>query len=100
MKKWALPLVALTLAIIWMGPLRASSHREAPLISEDPVADNTDVYAFVSPDATSTVTIIANSAIKSSFSGLLMDNIPVTVTATGSGATASTHALNITVVVQ
>ena len=25
----------------------ASSHREAPLISADPLADNTDVYAFV-----------------------------------------------------
>jgi hypothetical protein len=37
-----------------------SSHREAPQISEDPVADNTDVYAFVSPDASSTVTLIAN----------------------------------------
>lgn len=39
---------------------RASSHREAPLISEDPVADNTDVYAFVSPDQPDTVTIMAN----------------------------------------
>ncbi len=39
---------------------RASSHREAPLISEDPVADNTDVYAFVSPDRPDTVTIVAN----------------------------------------
>jgi hypothetical protein len=38
----------------------ASSHREAPLISEDPVADNTDVYAFVSPDRPDTVTIMAN----------------------------------------
>src|SRR6516162_11150973 len=38
----------------------ASSHREAPLISADPLADNTDVYAFVSPDATDTVTLIAN----------------------------------------
>jgi hypothetical protein len=38
----------------------ASSHREAPLISADPLADNTDVYAFVSPDAPSTVTLIAN----------------------------------------
>ena len=32
------------------GEGRASSHREAPLIAEDPVADNTDLYAFVSPD--------------------------------------------------
>ena len=38
----------------------ASSHREAPLISEDPTADNTDVYAFVSPDKPDTATIIAN----------------------------------------
>lgn len=38
----------------------ASSHREAPLISADPLADNTDVYAFVSPDAPETVTLIAN----------------------------------------
>jgi hypothetical protein len=37
-----------------------SSHREAPEISKDPVADNTDVYAFVSPDDPSTVTLIAN----------------------------------------
>jgi hypothetical protein len=39
---------------------RASSHREAPLIADDPAADNTDVYAFVSPDKPDTVTIMAN----------------------------------------
>jgi hypothetical protein len=39
---------------------QASSHREAPLISEDPSADNTDTYAFRSPDRPDTVTIIAN----------------------------------------
>jgi hypothetical protein len=37
-----------------------SSHREAPEISKDPAADNTDVYAFVSPNAPNTVTLIAN----------------------------------------
>jgi hypothetical protein len=37
-----------------------SSHREAPEISKDPVADNSDVYAFVSPDRPSHVTLIAN----------------------------------------
>jgi hypothetical protein len=37
-----------------------SSHREAPAISKDPVADSTDLYAFVSPDAKDTVTLIAN----------------------------------------
>ncbi|MBU6340918.1 MAG: DUF4331 family protein [Bacteroidetes bacterium] len=40
--------------------LRASSHREAPLIANDPLADNTDVYAFRSPDNPNTITIIAN----------------------------------------
>ncbi len=38
----------------------ASSHREAPLISGSPRLDNTDVYAFVSPDDASKVTLVAN----------------------------------------
>jgi len=38
----------------------ASSHREAPLIISDPTADNTDTYAFVSPDHPDSVTLIAN----------------------------------------
>src|SRR3954464_420610 len=38
----------------------ASSHREAPLISEDPSADNTDLYAFRSPDKPNTLTVISN----------------------------------------
>ncbi len=38
----------------------ASSHREAPMIISDPLADNTDVYAFVSPDRPDTVTLVAN----------------------------------------
>src|SRR6516165_6944685 len=37
-----------------------SSHREAPEISKDPVADSSDLYAFVSPDRPDTVTILAN----------------------------------------
>ncbi len=37
-----------------------SSHREAPAIAKDPVADSTDLYAFVSPDVANTVTLIAN----------------------------------------
>ncbi|MDX2048652.1 MAG: DUF4331 family protein [Chitinophagaceae bacterium] len=40
--------------------LMSSSHREAPLISNDPLADNTDLYAFRSPDKPNTITIIAN----------------------------------------
>jgi Domain of unknown function (DUF4331) len=38
----------------------ASSHREAPLIAGEPQLDNTDVYAFVSPDKPDSVTLIAN----------------------------------------
>src|SRR6266567_3722715 len=37
-----------------------SSHREAPEISKDPVADSTDTYAFVSTDQPDTVTLISN----------------------------------------
>ncbi|MDQ2807035.1 MAG: DUF4331 domain-containing protein [Chloroflexota bacterium] len=54
--------MALALLVVGGTPARslASSHREAPFISSDPEADNTDLYAFVSPDVTNTVTIIAN----------------------------------------
>ena len=47
---------------LWLmaGIVMASSHREAPLISNDPLADNTDLYAFRSPDDPNTITIIAN----------------------------------------
>lgn len=38
----------------------ASSHREAPLIARDPLADTTDLYAFVSPDKPDTVTLIGS----------------------------------------
>ncbi|MFE2913529.1 DUF4331 domain-containing protein [Kitasatospora indigofera] len=38
----------------------ASSHREAPLIAADPQVDNTDVYAFTSPDQQDSVTLVAN----------------------------------------
>ena len=51
---------ALLIALTSVGGVLASSHREAPLIAGDPAADNTDLYAFVSPDDPSTVTIIAN----------------------------------------
>jgi hypothetical protein len=53
------PAVGLVVAST-IQPGTASSHREAPLISQDPMADNTDLYAFRSPDRPDTVTIIAN----------------------------------------
>ena len=52
-------LAALALLAALSSSASASSHREAPAIGEDPVADNLDVYAFVSPDAPGSVTIIA-----------------------------------------
>ena len=39
---------------------KASSHREAPLIAEDPSADTTDLYAFRSMDAPNHLTVLAN----------------------------------------
>ncbi|MFK7921239.1 MAG: DUF4331 domain-containing protein [Bacteroidia bacterium] len=51
-------LIACTLGL--SPQMMASSHREAPLIANDPLADNTDLYAFRSPDDPNTVTLIAN----------------------------------------
>ncbi len=51
---WAAVLCGLSLT-----GLQASSHREAPLIADDPLADNCDLYAFRSPDNPNTVTFIA-----------------------------------------
>jgi Domain of unknown function (DUF4331) len=52
---------AMLAALFFVVPkAQASSHREAPLISNDPLADNTDLYAFVSPDDPTMVTIIAD----------------------------------------
>jgi hypothetical protein len=47
--------------VAWaLMPGQASSHREAPLTAMDPMADNTDVYAFRSADEPDKVTLIAN----------------------------------------
>ena len=53
-------LVALGLCMAPAFVSLASSHREAPLIASDPQADNTDVYAFKSPNDSSKIIIIAN----------------------------------------
>ncbi len=61
MKKICAAAFVMAFAASWsLIPGQASSHREAPLISTDPLADNTDLYAFRSPDRPDTVTIIAN----------------------------------------
>ena len=51
---------AVALAATAVTPGFASSHREAPLTAADPQIDATDLYAFVSPDAPDTVTMISN----------------------------------------
>jgi hypothetical protein len=53
-------ILALVTVVSALAPSGASSHREALQISEDPVADNTDTYAFVSPDKPDTVTLVGN----------------------------------------
>jgi len=53
-------IVLLVFALTSTAALFGSSHREAPLISSDPLADNTDLYAFRSPDNPNTITIIAS----------------------------------------
>src|SRR4051794_20921955 len=68
MRKVALILLAVASALVVAVAVRghgpsgaqASSHREAPLISQDPTADNTDTYFFRSPDKPDTVTLLAN----------------------------------------
>ncbi len=54
--------VCMVFAVFWGIHLdaKASSHREAPLISNDPLADNTDLYAFRSPFDLNKIVIIAN----------------------------------------
>ena len=52
-------LLALIVVALTTQGLLASSHREAPYIADDPLADNVDVYAFRSPDNQDMVTIIA-----------------------------------------
>lgn len=58
-KIYASVLLAVMLLNVFPFGAFASSHREAPLISNDPLADNTDLYAFRSPDDPNKITIIA-----------------------------------------
>lgn len=53
-------IAVLSLVLVQEQYLDASSHREAPMISNDPLADNTDVYAFRMPNNPSNIAIIAN----------------------------------------
>jgi len=53
-------LAATALSGLGGGVANASSHREAPLTAGDPQHDNTDTYAFTSPDKPDSVTLVAN----------------------------------------
>ncbi|GGN18847.1 DUF4331 domain-containing protein [Streptomyces fuscichromogenes] len=53
-------ITAASVAALEPGAASASSHREAPLISGTPQYDNTDLYAFVSPDKPDTTTIVSD----------------------------------------
>ena len=61
-KKVGVALSAIALMAVTLGPTlgTASSHREAPLVSADPQVDQTDLYAFVSPDAPDAVTFVSS----------------------------------------
>src|SRR5436190_23385782 len=60
MKRKIIAAFMMLLMMINTFPVWASSHREAPMIANDPLADNTDLYAFRSPDDPDKITIIAN----------------------------------------
>jgi hypothetical protein len=61
MKSYFKNITALLLATtFFVASATASSHREAPLISNDPLADNTDLYAFRSPTDAEKIILIAN----------------------------------------
>ncbi len=60
MKRKIYAAVMLLAMLVNTFPVWASSHREAPLIADDPLADNTDVYAFKSPSNPNKIILIAN----------------------------------------
>jgi len=54
-------LIAALIAAAIAVPLSfGSSHREAPLTSIDPTADDTDLYAYTANDAPGSLTVVAN----------------------------------------
>jgi len=60
-KRKRLRILAAFLSILGLSAvLMSSSHREAPMIADDPWADNTDLYAFRSPMNSEKIIIVAN----------------------------------------
>jgi len=60
MRKLLIALAALTAAALTATLGFGSSHREAPGITLDPTADNTDTYAWTAKDAPGALTVAAN----------------------------------------
>jgi hypothetical protein len=60
MRRMLLILAALSAAAITAALSLGSSHREAPGITLDPTADNTDTYAWTAKDAPGALTVAAN----------------------------------------
>ncbi len=60
MKRKIYASIMLLAMVVNTFPVSASSHREAPMIADDPMADNTDVYAFKSPNDPNKIILIAN----------------------------------------
>ncbi len=58
--RWLKQTLIAATALCTIGTAQASSHREAPLIANDPLADNTDLYAFKSPTDPNKIIIIAS----------------------------------------
>ena len=72
-------------------PATASSHREAPAITEDPVADITDFYMFASPDRPDTTTLVLNAGpMEEPLAGARLELAPE-----GVGATQQRHVARI-----
>src|SRR5690606_23469763 len=46
--------------IAYQANVEASSHREAPLISKDAFADNTDTYVFISPENQNNIVFVGS----------------------------------------
>ena len=61
MRLFRLTFTMLVVIVTLMVVAPASSHREAPAIAEDQFADNTDVYAFISPSDPGKIVLVANS---------------------------------------
>src|SRR5687768_10896009 len=60
-KRFMIALLAvIAVAGTYVTAANSSSHREAPLISQDPAVDGTDLYAFVDPNDPARVNLIAN----------------------------------------